>query len=72
MLPPVGAGLSASADHQDTSRPTMRPSPAVPSGSPVATRPLPADLLGGGRIDTLSLSGQVQMAQGLSILAETV
>ena len=72
MLPPVGAGLSASADHQDTSRPTMRPSPAVPSGSPVATRPLPADLLGGGRIDTLSLSGQVQMAQGLSLLAETV
>jgi hypothetical protein len=72
MLPPIGAALSASVDYQDAGRQAMRASLAATSGVSAATTPLPANLLGGGRIDILSLSGQVQLAQGLSIFAETI
>ena len=72
MLPPIGAALSASVDYQDAGRQAMRASLAVTSGVSAATTPLPANLLGGGRIDILSLSGQVQLAQGLSVFAETI
>ena len=72
MLPPIGAALSASVDYQDAGRQAIRASLAATSGISAATTPLPANLLGGGRIDILSLSGQVQLAQGLSIFAETI
>lgn len=72
MLPPIGAALSASVDYQDAGRQAMRASLAATSGVSAPTTPLPANLLGGGRIDILSLSGQVQLAQGLSIFAETI
>ena len=72
MLPPIGAALSASVDYQDAGRQAIRASLAATSGVSAATTPLPANLLGGGRIDILSLSGQVQLAQGLSIFAETI
>ena len=72
MLPPLGAALSASIDYQTTARQPLQPAPV-----PVAIRDgvrtaLPANPLSGGRINLLSLSGQMHLAQGLSIFAETV
>jgi hypothetical protein len=72
MLPPLGAALSASIDYQTTARQSLRPPQAPAAIRDDARTTLPANLLSGGRIDLLSLSGQLHLAQGLSIFAETV
>ncbi|HEX5934042.1 MAG TPA: hypothetical protein VFY63_07735 [Pseudorhizobium sp.] len=72
MLPPLGAALSASVDYQTSAR--SGPRAPIPSAAVAGTAAitLPADFLNPGRIDVLSLSGQLHLAQGLSIFAETV
>jgi hypothetical protein len=72
MLPPLGAVSSASIDYQAAARPAVPAQIALGTASSSASLPLPTNLLSGGRIDILSLSGQLQLAQGLSIFAEAV
>lgn len=72
MLPPISAASSASVDYQYAGRPIQRPPVSVASGQPTAAMPMPANLLNGGRIDVLSLFSQLNIAQGLSVFAETV
>lgn len=72
MLPPLSAVSSASIDYQATARPVPPAQIALGTASSSASLPLPTDLLSGGRIDILSLSGQLQLAQGLSVFAEAV
>ncbi|HEV7434779.1 MAG TPA: hypothetical protein VGO22_07915 [Pseudorhizobium sp.] len=72
MLPPISAALSASVDYQTAGRPIQRSPVSAASGQPTAAMPMPANLLNGGRIDVLSLFSQLNIAQGLSVFAETV
>lgn len=72
MLPPLGAALSASADYQTASRQVLPVAMAGAAAASTSPSPLPTNLLSGGRIDILSLSGQLHLAQGLSIFAEAV
>lgn len=72
MLPPLGAVLSASVDYQTAARTAVPAQIALGTASSNPSLPLPTNLLSGGRIDILSLSGQLQLAQGLSIFAEAV
>nr|CAD6428457.1 hypothetical protein REQ54_03189 [Rhizobium sp. Q54] len=72
MLPPLGAALSASADYQTAGRHVIRPLVAATAATSVPSSPSPVSYLSGGRLDLLSLSGQLHLAQGLSIFAETV
>ena len=72
MLPPLGAALSASIDYQTTTRQPLQPAPVPAAIRDGARTAPPAAPLGGGRINLLSLSGQMHLAQGLSIFAETV
>ena len=72
MLPPLGAALSASIDYQTTARQPLQPAPVPVAIRDGARTALPASSLSGGRINLLSLSGQLHLAQGLSIFAETV
>ncbi|WP_156034761.1 hypothetical protein [Pseudorhizobium marinum] len=72
MLPPLGAVLSASVDYQTAARTAVPAQIALGTAGSNPSLPLPTNLLSGGRIDILSLSGQLQLAQGLSIFAEAV
>lgn len=72
MLPPLGAVLSASVDYQTAARTAFPAQIALGTASSNPSLPLPTNLLSGGRIDILSLAGQLQLAQGLSIFAEAV
>ncbi|MFN7101228.1 MAG: hypothetical protein ACK4N1_01260 [Pseudorhizobium sp.] len=72
MLPPLGAALSASVDYQTANRQALPVPMAAGASTATSTSPLPTNLLSGGRIDILSLSGQLHLAQGLSIFAEAV
>lgn len=72
MLPPLGAALSASIDYQTTTRQPLQPAQVPAAIRDGARTALPASPLSGGRINLLSLSGQMHLAQGLSIFAETV
>lgn len=72
MLPPLGAALSASVDYQSVPRQALQATLVSAAANSRASVPLPANLLSGGRIDLLSLSGQMHLAQGLSVFAEAV
>lgn len=72
MLPPISAALSASVDYQTAGRPIQRPPVTSASGQTAPAVPMPPNLLNGGRIDVLSLFSQLNIAQGLSVFAETV
>ena len=72
MLPPLGAALSASVDYQTAGRHVTRPPVAATAAASVPSLPSPVSYLSGGRLDLLSLPGQLHLAQGLSIFAETV
>lgn len=72
MLPPLGAALSASVDYQSVPRQPLQATLVSAAANSRASVPLPANLLSGGRIDLLSLSGQMHLAQGLSVFAEAV
>ncbi|CAD7030358.1 hypothetical protein REJC140_02822 [Pseudorhizobium endolithicum] len=72
MLPPLGAALSASTDYQTAGRHVIRPLVAATAAASVPSSPSPVSYLSSGRLDLLSLSGQLHLAQGLSIFAETV
>ena len=72
MLPPIGAASSASVDYQTAGRHAARPPVATTAAVVVPSVSSPAGYLSGGRLELLSLSGQMHVAQGLSIFAETV
>jgi hypothetical protein len=72
MLPPLGAVSGASIDYQTAARPAVPAQVALGIANSNPLLPLPTNLLSGGRIDILSLSGQMQLAQGLSVFAEAV
>ncbi|TWF52824.1 hypothetical protein [Neorhizobium alkalisoli] len=71
MLPPVRAPSSVSPDYQSqVPQIAIRPRLDLASAhSHAAANDMP---LSGGRLDILSLSGQLQIAQGSSIFAETI
>ncbi|MGK6314451.1 hypothetical protein [Neorhizobium sp. DT-125] len=72
MLPPVRATLSSFVDYQTPShQPTPRQRIDV-ANSAAATETIASSPLSGGRLDILSLSAQLQLAQGFSIFAETI
>ena len=72
MLPPVRAALSSSVDyHAPSQQPLQRQRIDVANGSPNIDPPVSAPL-SGGRLDILSLSAQLQLAQGFSVFAETI
>ncbi len=72
MLLPISAASSASVDYQTTGRQVVRPPEGNTPGTSAPTTALPANVLSGGRIDVLSLFSQLNLAQGLSVFAETV
>ncbi|MCJ8517747.1 hypothetical protein ABID21_000740 [Pseudorhizobium tarimense] len=72
MLPPLGAALSASVDYQTATRSLIRPPASGAPGDGTGTATLPPNLLSGGRVDILSLSTQLNLAQGLSAFADTI
>ena len=72
MLPPVRATLSSFVEYQTPQQqPMLRqtPTPANASANAGASASMP---ISGGRLDILSLSAQLQLAQGFSIFAETI
>lgn len=72
MLPPVRAALSSSVDyHAPSQQPVQRQRIDVANNSANA-QPAVSAPLSGGRLDILSLSAQLQLAQGFSIFAETI
>ena len=72
MLLPISAASSASVDYQTAGRQVVRPPEGNTPGTSAPTTALPANVLSGGRIDVLSLFSQLNLAQGLSVFAETV
>lgn len=71
MLPPVRAALNSFAEYQNPSQPPLRQRINVANNS-ASTETVASASLSGGRLDILSLSAQMQLAQGVSIFAETI
>ncbi len=72
MLPPVRAALSSTADYQSQAQTAITPSRVtVPSNAAPAQAESDA-ILSNARLDAASLSAQLKLAHGSSILAETI
>ncbi|WP_117192891.1 hypothetical protein [Rhizobium terrae] len=72
MLPPVRATLSSFVDYQaQPQAPLLRQRIDVTANA-ASTETIASAPLSGGRLDILSLSAQLQLAQGFSIFAETI
>jgi hypothetical protein len=72
MLPPVSATTTMLPDHPSSApQPVVRPQ--LSAANDVAGGGMSTDrLLSGGRLEAMSLSGQLQLAQGASVFAETI
>lgn len=68
MLPPVSATFRPRAEHPSPTPPAA----AQPPANTANTAPVEAETLAGGRLDILALAGQLSLARGLSVLAETI
>ena len=72
MLPPVRATLSSFVDYQTPSQQPMPRQRIDVANSAVTAETITSPYLSGGRLDILSLSAQLRLAQGFSIFAETI
>jgi len=72
MLPPVRAALSSTADYQNQTQATVNPARVTSSPASAQSQSISNAILSGARLDAASLSAQLKLAQGSSILAETI
>ncbi|MBB6508148.1 hypothetical protein F4695_001480 [Rhizobium soli] len=72
MLTPVSATQSMQADPLSSARPVAATRPIAAAAGPEPDLSASDDLLAGARLNLLSLSGQLQLAYGSSIFAETI
>ncbi len=72
MLPPVRAALSSTADYQSQAQVAIAPARATVPPNSSQSQPANDATLSGARLDTAALSGQLKLAQGSSIFAETI
>lgn len=72
MLPPVRAALSSTADYQNQTQATVNPARVTSSPASAQSQSANDATLSSARLDAASLSAQLKLAQGSSILAETI
>lgn len=72
MLPPVRAALSSTADYQSQAQAAVKPARAAVPSHASQSQQANEDILSSARLDAASLSAQLKLAQGSSILAETI
>jgi hypothetical protein len=72
MLPPVRAALSSTADYHNQTQAAVTPARVTSSLTTAQSQSGSNATLSGARLDAASLSAQLKLAQGSSILAETI
>jgi len=72
MLPPVRAALSSTADYQNQTQAAVNPARVIVSANAAKSQTGSDPTLSSARLDAASLSAQLKLAQGSSILAETI
>lgn len=72
MLPPVRAALSSTADYHSQAQTAVNPARVAVSAHASQSQQTSEDILSNARLDAASLSAQLKLAQGSSILAETI
>lgn len=72
MLPPVRAALSSTADYQSQAQAAVTSARVIVSPKASQSQTENDTTLSGARLDAASLSAQLKLAQGSSILAETI
>jgi hypothetical protein len=70
MLPPINAALRSLVEHQTPAHQSAKRPEAVSANSNTAAQQTNA--VSTGRLDMLSISGQLSLAKGLSVFAETL
>ncbi|MBP1843100.1 hypothetical protein J2046_001354 [Rhizobium petrolearium] len=72
MLPPVRATLSSFIEYQNPAQQLAMRQRITVANNSANGETIASPSLSGGRLDILSLSAQIQLAQGASIFAETI